>query len=303
MKVAFLFSGQGSQTDSLFKSFYEKSNLFAEKIHQLQQYTDIDLIESGNRYSRQQTKSTRIIQPTLLAKQLAITDILSSRGIVPTVVAGMSLGQFSAMHASGMISASFAMRLIEKRSLLMSRDIESTPTAMVAILSNDMEKVFKMIQLKWMNNIYPSNFNSETQVVFGGSKTVVHRLADNVNESAIGKAIILNTEGAFHTPYFANTEKGLKKFLIKHPKFSADIPLIENETGEAVYEMTTGGVAEHSIHPVMWWQSMLTLENMHPDFIIEIGSGSPLRKLIPKTIQNYITIETYEDLLRLYSLI
>lgn len=298
--IAFIFSGQGSQTNKIFEDFVQKSNIFRDTIKKIQNHIDIDLINAGTELGRKQTNCTWIAQPTIFAKQVGIVDILKKEfNIIPNISMGMSLGQYASMYASNFSDLETLSEMVNMRANLMSIDVKNGNSEMIAVISLEMGKVFNIYKDLELRKVYVSNDNSNKQIVFSGNPKEIEILTDNIKKYTNSTVIALNTEGAFHTPFFNNSAVKFENYLKKYGIFKSSIPIIDNLTGSVTYKLSPENLGKQISNTVLWKKSVDTLNQIMPNIVVEIGSGSPLKKLTKISNAKYFSIEEYSDIYKL----
>lgn len=286
-KIAFVFSGQGTQTPGMGQALagYSKA---AEGV-----FSMAEAIRPGTKTqcfqgTKEELNVTLNTQPCLFCVDLAAAAALHERGVVPEAVAGFSLGEIPALAFAGMMPPEEAFRLVCVRAKAMQDCTENEDGGMAAVmgLPNDLvEAICREVDL-----VYPVNYNCPKQLVVAGSKGKLTELAEAVR-TAGGKSIALKVRGAFHSPYMAQAQAVLEDYLAQHPLVAPRISVYANLTAEPYalpYEKT---LARQVAQPVRWQD---TIERMAADGIttfIEVGYGKTLVGLIRKTLPEAITLQ------------
>lgn len=307
MKICFLYGGQGSQKTGMGKDLYDAYPSFKDF------YDNISLGFDLKDYSFHQTDEviaqTQYTQPLMVAFQIGLTKLLIEKGIVPEIVGGLSIGEYSALYASGIITDMDAMEIAEKRGIAMSTSSE-VKCKMFAVIGAPMELVSdtcKSVSEKTGFPVQISNLNCPGQIVIAGEENAIAEVVAILKENKIRKILELNVSGAFHTSYMENASKELEN-IFKNMKFSnPSIELGLNIDGSI---MDKANFNEDEMKKIMVSQVKNTvyfekeLENLiakDVDVFVEVGFSSVikgfLKKINPeKTVYEVNSVETLENL-------
>lgn len=292
---AYLFPGQGSHKVGMGKDHYSSNSLFKEyldKADDLLGYSLKSLMFEGPEGELTQTKHT---QPAIFVHSYALFKVLNEK---PDMVAGHSLGEFSALAAADTLSFEDALKLVAKRGELMQKAGEDQPGTMAAIIGMDDEIVDQICEdaTKEVGKpVVPANYNCPGQLVISGDVEAVEKAVEMAKESGCRLAKILHVSGAFHSPLmkpaYDKFSTALDQVDFKDPQF----PVYSNVTGEP--EINRNALKENVlmqlVSPVKWTQ---TLKNMHAnqaETFVEVGPGKVLQGLVKRTLKN-ISIEGHE---------
>ncbi len=278
--TGYVFPGQGAQFEGMGKDLYEsgaKGKAFFEEANEILGYRLSDVMFHG---TKEELKETKITQPALFVHSLAGVA-LSEQAFEPDVVAGHSLGEFSALVAAKSLSFADGLRLVKARALAMQKACELVPSTMAAIVGLD-DAVVEEI-LEGFDDVVPANYNSPGQLVISGSVKGINEAVEKLKEAGAKRAIVLVVGGAFHSPFMAPAKEELAK-AIEETKFAAPIcPIYQNVTGKASSDpdVIKKNLIEQLTAPVRWTQSV---EQMIADGVTEFiecgGNGKVLRGLI-----------------------
>ena len=280
-KIAFIYPGQGAQTPGMGKeiieSFSEAREIFEIANDQLE-FNLYDLCFTDDA----RLNETAYTQVALLAVSAAITEVIASYGIKPDYTAGLSLGEYSALLASGVMNYRDALMVVSQRGQLMTKAGQETEGAMAAILGSDREAIQAIID-QVQGYVAFANFNSPKQIVLSGEKEALEACYPLFKEAKI-KAVALKVSGAFHSQLMESAAKGLEKVLEPIHLNEAKVPYLTNVTGDVVTgsDLSKGLLVEQLTSPVLWEQNVRKMIELGVDTFVEIGPGKTLAGLIKK---------------------
>ena len=282
-KIAFVYPGQGAQYVGMGKDFYE--NFECSK--HIFQTADLVLNKNiskicfeGDEENLRQTVNT---QPCIVAVEIAIFEALKSFGIEPHAVAGHSLGEYSALYSSGVLSLEDTFKAIQKRADEMSK---IKGGKMAAVISDDMPLINKCIdEAKALGFVGIANYNSLKQVVLTGEDMAVDKACELLKEGGIRKVVPLAVSGGFHSPLMKKAAEDFAQILNEIKINNAKIPVYTNVDAkpETLAENFKDKMPKQIYSSVFWTQ---TVQNIVKDGIttfIEVGPGHVLSGLIKKT--------------------
>ncbi|UTC76456.1 ACP S-malonyltransferase [Treponema sp. OMZ 792] len=297
MKNIFLFSGQGAQFKGMAQDIVEKYGIARDIIKNIGDITGEDiealLWHTENEVLSRSDKS----QLAIIAVETAILAVLKDKGVAPSAVAGFSLGEFSALYASGILSFEDMIRIVQKRGAIMQAACDkiaakateaSGSLGMSAILKLDPEKVIELLKPHSdpKNGIvFAANMNSPVQTVISGTAEGLTLAEDLCKEAGAKRCVRLAVAGPFHSPLMEEAakefEEVLKSFEFKDP----EIPIFSNVTGKKVKsgEEARANAVLHLTHPVLWTSEEKEIaslcENLKPCRLLEAGPGNTLSNL------------------------
>lgn len=285
---AVLFPGQGSQSVGMAKAHYSSDTTIKrmfDEANNLLGFSITDIMFDGPSEELMQTKFT---QPAIFLHSVALYETL---GITPDVVAGHSLGEFSALAASGAIDFAEALELVALRGKLMQEAGEVHPGTMAAIIRMDdnvvddiCAKATEIVQ----KPVVAANYNCPGQLVISGDVDAVIKAVELAKENGCRMAKILQVSGAFHSPLMKPALEGLKEKLENTTVKTPDFPIYSNVTAKPTTDPAEikENLVQQLVNPVRWTQTLTAMsENGVTDFV-EVGPGKVLQGLVKRTVSN-----------------
>lgn len=286
---AYVFPGQGAQYPGMGKDLYEGSGLakdLFEKANSILKFRITDLMFNGTDEDLRQTKVT---QPAIFLHSVILSRVLGE-DFKPDMVAGHSLGEFSALVANKTLSFEDGLKLVSKRAMAMQKACEIEPSTMAAILGLDDDQVESI--LKNIDDIVvPANYNSPGQLVISGSISGVEKACKLLEEAGAKRVIPLKVGGAFHSPLMEPAGNELAE-AIKTTKFNSGIcPIYQNVTGQSVtdIEIIKKNLIAQLTSPVRWTQISRNMIADGASEVIEVGPGTVLQGLVKKVKRDMVT--------------
>ncbi|MBE6334608.1 MAG: ACP S-malonyltransferase [Bacteroidales bacterium] len=281
MKKAYVFPGQGAQFVGMGKELYENSprakELF-EKANEILGFRITDLMFNG---TDEDLKQTKVTQPAVFLHSVILADSLTEK---PDMVAGHSLGEFSALVAAGALNFEDGLRLVHARAMAMQKACEATPSTMAAIIGLADEVVEDICKSIEDEIVVPANYNSPGQIVISGTMKGVELACAKATEAGAKRALPLKVGGAFHSPIMEPARQELEA-AIKATNFSAPIcPIYQNVDAKPhtdPEEIKENLIAQLTAS-VRWTQTMSNMMADGCNTYLEIGPGKVLQGLIKK---------------------
>ena len=304
MKIGYIFPGQGTQAVGMGKDIYEKY----EEARNVYKLIDNALNENIEKLtyekSQDELNKTENTQISIYAMSMAILKILESKGIKPVAAAGLSLGEYSALTAAGVISLEDGAKIVRTRGKLMQNLAPGGNWAMAAIIGLEDNQVEEACSKVTNGFVKAVNYNCPGQVVVSGEKDAVVKAMENAKELGAKRVIELKTSGPFHTEKLQAASAELKKELEKVNFQTFEIPVIKNYNGEkyTAEDNMVEILANHVVNPVKFGKSIETMLEMGVDTFIEIGPGKTLSGFVKKVCKklekevNVFNIENVETL-------
>ncbi|MDH7461946.1 ACP S-malonyltransferase [Chitinophagaceae bacterium 26-R-25] len=292
MKHAFVFPGQGSQFPGMGKDHYEKS-AFAKKLfeqaNEVLGFRISDVMFNG---TEEDLKQTNVTQPAVfLHSIIAFKSIDNAR---PDMVAGHSLGEFSALVANGTLSFDDALKLVAVRAKAMQKACELQPSTMAAVLALDDEKVeeiCKQVQAETGEVVVPANYNCPGQLVISGSVKGVEIACEKMKEAGAKRALILPVGGAFHSPLMLPAKAELEAAINSISFHQPTCAVYQNVVAKAVIdkEEIKHNLIDQLTGAVRWTQSIQAMIANGASKFTEVGPGKVLQGLIVKIDKKAVT--------------
>lgn len=281
MKKAYVFPGQGSQFPGMAKALYEgnaKGKELLEKANDILGFRITDIMFEG---TPDDLKATRVTQPAIFLHSVVLAKCYE--GFRPDMVAGHSLGEFSALAAAEAISFEDALRLVYIRATQMQLCCEKVPGTMAAIVGLPDEKV-EEICASCEGLVIPANYNCGGQVVISGEKTAVEQACEKAKAEGAKRALPLAVSGAFHSPLMEPARVELGKAIEETKIVEPICPIYQNVTAQAVTDPDTikKNLLAQLTSPVRWTQSVRNMLADGAGYFMEIGPGTVLQGLVKR---------------------
>ncbi len=281
MKKAYVFPGQGSQFPGMAKELYDgnaKGKELLEKANDILGFRITDIMFEG---TPDDLKATRVTQPAIFLHSVVLAKCYE--GFRPDMVAGHSLGEFSALAAAGAISFEDALRLVYIRATQMQLCCEKVPGTMAAIVGLPDEKVEEICS-SCEGIVIPANYNCGGQVVISGEKTAVEQACEKAKAEGAKRALPLAVSGAFHSPLMEPARVELGKAIEETTIVTPVCPIYQNVSAQAVTDPQTikKNLLAQLTSPVRWTQSVRNMLADGADYFMEIGPGTVLQGLVKR---------------------
>jgi [acyl-carrier-protein] S-malonyltransferase len=286
---AYVFPGQGAQFTGMGKDLFERSALakdLFEKANALLGFKITDLMFDG---SEEDLKQTKVTQPAIFLHSTILVSVMEG-SFHPEMVAGHSLGEFSALVANKTLTFEDGLILVSKRARAMQKACEISPSAMAAIIGLD-DKIVEDVCASIDETVVPANYNSPGQVVISGSENGIEKAIEIFKGKGAKMAVKLAVGGAFHSPFMEPARIELEA-AIRNTNFSRPIcPVYQNVNASpsSVPEVIKINLVSQLTSPVRWTQTVRNMLSDGADSFTEVGPGKVLQGLIKKINRDVLT--------------
>ena len=278
---AYIFPGQGAQFTGMGKDLYESSELaqtLFEQANAILGFRITDIMFEG---SAEQLKETKVTQPAVFLHSVILAKTIENFN--PEMVAGHSLGEFSALVANGTLSFEDGLKLVSQRALAMQKACEITPSTMAAVLNLD-DKIVEDICASVDGVVVAANYNCPGQLVISGEYKAVETACEKMKEAGAKRALILPVGGAFHSPMMEPARAELAAAIEATSFSTPSCPVYQNVTATAVSDPTEikKNLITQLTAPVKWTQSVNQMIADGASLFTEVGPGKVLVGLVKK---------------------
>lgn len=284
MKTAFVFPGQGSQFSGMGKDLYEQYPLAKQLFDQADELLGFPISQIMFEGSDEDLKQTKVTQPAVfLHSYIAFRCLAESE---PDMVAGHSLGEFTALAANGALAFEDALMLVSKRAHAMQRACEETPSGMAVVLKFDNDTIEQVCASITEEVVVPANYNSQQQLVISGSMRGLEIAMDKLREAGARKVMLLKVGGAFHSPLMQSAQEELATAIEQCAFKTPSCPIYQNATALASSdpEVIKTNLLKQLTNPVRWMQSVMNMSADGAGQFVEFGPGDTLKNLIKRIL-------------------
>ncbi|MBK7041380.1 MAG: ACP S-malonyltransferase [Bacteroidetes bacterium] len=289
MKHAYIFPGQGSQFPGMGKSLYEtneKAAQYFEQANDILGFRISDIMFDG---SADDLKKTNVTQPAIFLHSIILFKI--TEGLKPDMVAGHSLGEFTALVANNTLTFEDALRLVAMRANAMQKACELNPSTMAAVLNLDdaiVEEICASIQDEI---VVAANYNCPGQLVISGSMKGIEIACEKMKAAGAKRALVLPVGGAFHSPLMEPAKQELQTAIEQTLFSNPTCPIYQNVNAQAVTDSVAikQNLIAQLTAPVKWTQSVLQMQLDGATDFTEVGPGNVLQGLVKKIFKEAVT--------------
>ncbi len=282
MKHAYIFPGQGAQFPGMGKELFEKSTQAQEYFYQANEILGFSISEIMFEGSDEDLKQTKVTQPAIFVH--SVVRALIQEDFAPDMVAGHSLGEFSALVASKALSFTDGLYLVSQRAQAMQKACELSPSTMAAVLGLEDTVVEGVCRGIESEVVLPANYNSPGQIVISGTYLGVELATEALKEAGAKRVIPLAVGGAFHSPLMQPAQDELERAIQQTEFNKITCPIYQNVNGQPSIEVVTikNNLVDQLTSPVRWTQSVAKMLNDGATHFTECGPGRVLQGLVKK---------------------
>ena len=279
MSKAYIFPGQGSQFPGMGKALYERSAEARERMDRANEILGFPITDIMFGEDAEALKATRVTQPAIFIHSVVLA--LCSGLETPSMVAGHSLGEFSALAAAGAMDFEDALKLVAVRASAMQKCCEQVPGTMAAIIKLPTETI-EEICASCSGIVVPANYNCDGQVVISGEAEAVAEACAKMKEAGAKRALPLAVSGAFHSPLMEPARLELAEAIDKTPFRVPACPMYQNVTALPATDpaIIKENLLRQLTSPVRWTQTVQNMVADGADYFLEIGPGTVLQGLV-----------------------
>ncbi len=286
MIKAFVFPGQGAQFVGMGKDLFDQSSKAKEMFHKANKILGFKITDMMFDGTDEDLRQTKVTQPAIFLHSVILASVLED--FDPNMVAGHSLGEFSALVANKVLTFEDGLKLVAKRANAMQKACEMQPGTMAAVIGMEDDQVERICASVSDTVVVPANYNSPGQIVISGSIEGVEKASEKLKEAGAKRVLPLKVGGAFHSPLMEPARVELAE-AINETKFNPGIcPIYQNVTGQSVTdpEIIKKNLVAQLTSPVRWTQTMLNMIANGLNNVVEVGPGTVLQGLFKKVDRN-----------------
>lgn len=280
-KIAFIYPGQGAQVCGMGQDFYEQTEIGKQVFDQATELLGFSVPELCFT-ENDRLDITEYTQAAMVTTSIAMTKVLESKGVKPDVAAGLSLGEYCALYAAGVMSEADAITTVRQRGILMQSEVPVGQGAMAAVLAMDATEIEAVIAD--MDGVQIANYNCPGQIVISGRKEAVEEACEKLKAAGAKRTIMLNVSGPFHSRMLTGAGEKLGEVLKQVEVHTPQIPYVANVTAAYVTDVAEVKplLMKQVSSSVRWQQSVEAMLADGVDTFIEIGPGKTLAGFMKK---------------------
>lgn len=288
-KVAFIFPGQGAQVCGMGQEFYENSETAKQIFDKAGEWLGFSMTELCFT-PNDRLDITEYTQPAMVTAEVAMMRVLEENGVHADMAAGLSLGEYSALVAAGVMNEEDAIRTVRERGILMQEAVPAGEGAMAAVLALDAAKIEEVTES--MEGVWIANYNCPGQIVISGKTEAVKEAAERLKEAGAKRCVMLNVSGPFHSGMLVEAGRKLREVLDEVSISKPVIPYIANVNAELITEESQikDLLCRQVSSSVRWEQSVRKMLDEGVDVFVEIGPGKTLSSFVKKIKRDALVV-------------
>ncbi|HNT70047.1 MAG TPA: ACP S-malonyltransferase [Bacteroidales bacterium] len=283
MKKAYVFPGQGAQYPGMGKELYDNYPLAKEMMNKANEILGFDILKIMFEGTEQDLMQTKVTQPAIFIHSVTLANILSDK-FKPDMVAGHSLGEFSALVAAKSMTYEDGLKLVFARAMAMQKACEMQPSTMAAVIGLDESTVEEVLSNITDEIVVPANYNTIGQIVISGSMKGIELAMEKLKAAGAKRVLPLKVGGAFHSPLMEPARLELETAIDKTPFHTPICPIYQNVSALPSTDpmQIKQNLIKQLTSPVRWTQTIKNMINDGAREFIEVGLGNVLQGLIKK---------------------
>lgn len=279
--IALIFPGQGSQAIGMGKDFFDNSDIAKEIFNKVDEVLGRPLSKICFDGPEEELKETINTQPAILAVSIIAYELLKAKtNLEFSFTAGHSLGEYSALYASGALDLESVVKLVKKRSELMNTAPEGAMAAIMGLAVDKLEEILNQASAEGI--VTAANYNTPEQIVISGSPAGVNKACELAKEAGAKRALLLPVSGAFHSPLMKKPAEEFSEEVKKYSFNTVNVPVVTNIDAEVSTEGFDAKLVKQIYSSVLWTQTLEKMKASGIDTFIEVGPGKVLAGMVKK---------------------